>query len=220
MNGGKSANTGKTGHHPVRAHLEHLCGKSSRTEYGEEPSHCQGRIRAKEWCAEGPYRGRGPRGYRRTDARIWEDVAERLTEHGCIDASDMEVSVENGLVTLSGTVQSRDEKRAAEDTAFTVAGVRDVNNRLTVAPRFPRGGAAHGGRPVRTGMHVYDSEDDYVGWVIEVRQQDFLVERPHLTDVYIPQEVITEIGDDRITLSVTCEEVETEDWPQAMLIPE
>jgi len=53
---------------------------------------------------EGPHAGRGPRNYKRSDNRIEEDINDRLTEHSMIDASDVEVSVQNGEVTLRGHV--------------------------------------------------------------------------------------------------------------------
>jgi hypothetical protein len=80
----------------------------------------------------GPYVGYGPRGYHRTDERIFEDVCERLTEHGDIDATDIEVGVVAGEVTLSGTVATRAQKRLAEDVADGVTGVNEVHNRLRV----------------------------------------------------------------------------------------
>ena len=79
---------------------------------------------------QGPFAGRGPRGYRRSDERIREDVADRLTEHGDVDASEIELDVRDGVVTLSGTVEDRRQKRLAEDAAESVSGVVDVNNRL------------------------------------------------------------------------------------------
>ncbi len=51
------------------------------------------------------HRGRGPKGYLRSDSRINEDVHDRLTDHPRLDASDISVSVENGEVTLSGFVR-------------------------------------------------------------------------------------------------------------------
>lgn len=80
----------------------------------------------------GTHAGRGPKGYRRDDNRITEDVNERLTHDPHIDASDIEVSVSNGEVTLSGTVTSRDAKRHAEDLVEMVSGVSDVNNQIRV----------------------------------------------------------------------------------------
>lgn len=72
-------------------------------------------------------------GYRRPDTRIADDICDRLTRHGWIDATDIEVRVENGEVTLEGTVDSRRAKRLAEDVADSVSGVQDVHNRLRIA---------------------------------------------------------------------------------------
>jgi len=88
---------------------------------------------------QGPHAGRGPRGYTRTDERIREDVCDRLAEHGYVDASDIDVRVNDGEVTLEGSVRERREKRIAEDVAERVAGVRDVHNLL----RVNREGAGH-----------------------------------------------------------------------------
>ncbi len=80
----------------------------------------------------GPYQGVGPRGYQRSDQRISEDICDLLTMHGSVDASDIEVNVQNGEVTLEGTVPSRAMKRMAEDTAESVSGVQDVHNHLHI----------------------------------------------------------------------------------------
>jgi osmotically-inducible protein OsmY len=77
------------------------------------------------------YRGRGPKGYRRSDERIKEDVNDRLSE-GYLDASDIEVEVQNSEVTLTGTVNNRNDKRRAEDIAESVSGVTNVENRIRV----------------------------------------------------------------------------------------
>lgn len=79
------------------------------------------------------HRGRGPKGYVRSDARIEEDVNDRLTDDGLLDASDIEVDVAEREVTLSGTVASRTAKRRAEDLADSVSGVEHVQNNLRVA---------------------------------------------------------------------------------------
>ena len=78
--------------------------------------------------------GRGPKGFR-TDERIHSDVCEVLARHGDIDASDVEVQVENGEVTLSGTVADRRTKRLAEDVVAQCRGVADVHNRLKASRR-------------------------------------------------------------------------------------
>jgi hypothetical protein len=83
----------------------------------------------------GPLAGLGPKGYVRSDERIWEEVNERLREHGEIDATNVTVGVTNREVTLEGTVEDRWTKRLVEDAAQSVRGVTDVHNHLRVAPR-------------------------------------------------------------------------------------
>lgn len=95
--------------------------------YGEGPDRDYRRERPR-----GSFRGRGPKGYVRPDDRIREDVCDRLTDDPAIDASNIEVQVGGGEVTLSGTVDSRDEKRRAEDAIDSVSGLRDVRNMLTI----------------------------------------------------------------------------------------
>jgi osmotically-inducible protein OsmY len=80
----------------------------------------------------GPYKGVGPRGWRRQDDRIQDDVAERLAWDPSVDASDVEVTVTEGDVMLQGSVDTRAQRRRAEDLAWSVDGVHDVQNRLRV----------------------------------------------------------------------------------------
>lgn len=82
------------------------------------------------------FRGVGPRGYTKSDARIHEQVSDGLADDGELDASDMEVLVRGGEVTLNGYVWSRQDKRRAEDIADTIAGVVHVQNNLRV--KHPR----------------------------------------------------------------------------------
>jgi hypothetical protein len=84
----------------------------------------------------GPHTGKGPKGYQRSDESVFEDACGRLSDHGWLDAGDIEVRVENGEVILEGTVPDRRSKRLAEDLVAGVRGVWDVHNRL----RVPREG--------------------------------------------------------------------------------
>lgn len=103
--------------------------------YGNRPSY-----ESDEWqtsreqtrTSRGQFRGVGPRGYRRSDERIKEDVCQCLTDDHHIDASNIEVAVKDREVVLTGTVQSRAEKRHAEDLIERLPGVRDVVNSLRV----------------------------------------------------------------------------------------
>ena len=82
---------------------------------------------------EANHRGRGPKGYQRSDNRIEEDINERLSDDGWVDASDVSLQVQNGEVVLSGTVPDRFSKRRAEDICESVSGVRQVENRIRVS---------------------------------------------------------------------------------------
>jgi hypothetical protein len=94
--------------------------------------------RAKDSLREGwqdikeTFAGKGPKGYKRSDDRIREDVCERLTRHPAIDASEIDITVRSGEVTLSGTVPNRRMKRLAEDVVEEIAGVNDVTNQIHV----------------------------------------------------------------------------------------
>jgi osmotically-inducible protein OsmY len=84
---------------------------------------------------EGQHRGKGPKSYRRSDDRIREEINDRLSESHDIDASDIEVIVENGDVILSGMVESRHAKRLAEDIGESISGVKNIENRLRIRPQ-------------------------------------------------------------------------------------
>ncbi|MET0384322.1 MAG: BON domain-containing protein [Polyangiales bacterium] len=75
---------------------------------------------------------RGPKGYKRSDERIREDVSDKLAQQYKLDPSEIEVAVANGDVTLTGTVQSRHEKFLAEELTDDVSGVNEVHNHLRV----------------------------------------------------------------------------------------
>lgn len=87
------------------------------------------------------HRGRGPKNYVRSDERIRDDVNDRLADDRWVDASDINVEVGKGEVTLSGEVSDRYAKRRAEDCAEAVSGVRHVQNNLRYRALSARGGA-------------------------------------------------------------------------------
>lgn len=91
------------------------------------------RRRERDRNLRGEYRGKGPKNYSRSDDRIKEDINDRLSDDPFIDASDIDVTVSNAEVTLTGTVDHRSTKRRAEDLAESVSGVKNVENRLRVS---------------------------------------------------------------------------------------
>jgi hypothetical protein len=88
-------------------------------------------IQSGSWSnTRGQFAGKGPKNYTRSDERIREDVNEMLTQHPDIDASDIEVEVENGVVTLNGAVPDKQSKRMCEDAIENLPGVKDVRVEL------------------------------------------------------------------------------------------
>lgn len=78
------------------------------------------------------YSGIGPKGYKRSDERIYEDVCESLMRHRAIDASDIAVKVTKGMVNLTGKVDSRPARQLVEKVALNIPGVTEVKNELSV----------------------------------------------------------------------------------------
>lgn len=107
---------------------------------GDEVASWFGDEEAEQRRRQDQHRGRGPRGYARSDDRIREDVNDRLTDDGMLDASDIDVQVSDREVTLTGEVSSRADKRRAEDIAEDVSGVSHVQNNLRVRKTGESGG--------------------------------------------------------------------------------
>jgi len=77
-------------------------------------------------------RGLGPKGYKRPDERISDEVNLALTDDPWLDASEIDATVANGEVTLSGKVANRDAKHRAEHLIEDLSGVTHVQNNLRV----------------------------------------------------------------------------------------
>jgi osmotically-inducible protein OsmY len=77
-------------------------------------------------------RGKAPRGYKRSDERIREDICERMMDNGELDASDVEIEVHEGVVKLSGNCSCRHSKNAIEEIVDGVSGVNDIDNQIKV----------------------------------------------------------------------------------------
>jgi hypothetical protein len=79
---------------------------------------------------KGPYAGRGPKGWRASDARLRERVCERLMDDPLLDAREIEVAVADGVVSLTGEAPRPADVRLAEQLARDAAGSAEVRNRL------------------------------------------------------------------------------------------
>ena len=97
-------------------------------------------MRGMTSTGERGHTGRGPMNYTRADHRIHEDVCDLLTEDDELDASEIDVRVERGEVTLTGHVANREMKRRAEEIADHVSGVRDIHHQLRIRGDRDRNG--------------------------------------------------------------------------------
>jgi len=141
----RNATTGARGDHPRHGRTAHD-GDPSRGWYGAQEGR-QDTYGSAGYLQQGKryrfdetgetrgraasFRGVRPRNYVRSDERLRELVNEQLTEAD-LDASDIEVKVNDGAVTLEGSVGARWMKHLAEDIVDECGGVADIHNHLRV----------------------------------------------------------------------------------------
>lgn len=68
----------------------------------------------------------------KTDSEVQHDVLVALEHEPTVDAAEIGVSVEDGIVTLNGTAGSFPERWAAGEAALSIADVRAVANEIKV----------------------------------------------------------------------------------------
>jgi osmotically-inducible protein OsmY len=76
----------------------------------------------------------------KTDSEIQKDIMEQLKWEPFLKASEIGVAVKNGVVTLSGQVDSFPKKLAAENAAKKIAGVKAIAEdiQIGVSPLYNR----------------------------------------------------------------------------------
>jgi osmotically-inducible protein OsmY len=68
------------------------------------------------------------------DEELEEEARSRLVWNPDLDASDIEVSVDNGMLALQGSVEAYWKKIHAEEIVSRLSGVLSIENELTVVP--------------------------------------------------------------------------------------
>lgn len=142
---GFGGSTGAGGYDPNERAYEHFTGADERSDLNRGYGGAGGSAAARR------AQRAGPKGYQRSDERIREDLCERLAMSSRVDVREVEVSVSGGVVTLSGTVQDRQQKYRIEDMADEVFGVKDVHNQIRVTRDSAMGREGSGGREGQSG---------------------------------------------------------------------
>lgn len=78
-------------------------------------------------------------GHTRPDARLLEEVTRVLGSHTLVPAGRVQASVAGACVTLSGDVDWDHQRVAAEHAVSPLLGVKAVDNRITVRPKWTTG---------------------------------------------------------------------------------
>ncbi|GAA4946237.1 BON domain-containing protein [Algibacter agarivorans] len=102
----------------------------------------------------------------KTDARIREDVINQLAWEPNIDDKQIGVTVDNGVVTLSGVVKSYNAKMAAEKAAKKVSGVKAVAEDIEVK---------YGDAFKKTDKEIAKAAVDALEWSVSVPDDKILV---------------------------------------------
>ena len=195
---------GYGGEQGMRSDMSFRGGRPFEKNWDYESRYGQG-------TSERNHSGKGPSGYRRSDDRIREDINDRLTDHPWIDATAIEVMVEGAEVTLTGEVETRDEKRMAEDVAESIPGVKDVHNKIkTRRGVFGRmfGGGHAKREEIRRGMMVEDKDHRQVGTVREVSDNEITIQREGGDTMTVRFDDTKEVKNERLCLDRKLDELE------------
>jgi osmotically-inducible protein OsmY len=72
-----------------------------------------------------------------TDDRKIENAAQASYNYRVVLEDRVKAKATDGVVTLTGTVQDKDDKGLAEDTVENLPGVKGVRNEISIAPGHP-----------------------------------------------------------------------------------
>jgi len=115
---------------------------------------------------------KGPKGYKRSDERIKEDVCDCLSRMEEIDSSEIEVTVSNGEVTLTGTVPERRMKFMAEQMCEGISAVTDVNNNIRVKRDESQQSGQGMGRSQQSTQQIGSTQSGQTGQAGQTGQQN------------------------------------------------
>lgn len=134
---GRPLSNGPLDRKPAMSRADDFGQADYSTTYGYDPQTRTGyRTDAQAVDAEVAAEPRtfAERGKRRagvSDRVLWAVIVERLEDERRIDLSEVQVLVQDGEVTLNGTVKHKGDKRRIEDIA-DIEGIDNVQNNLRV----------------------------------------------------------------------------------------
>ena len=68
--------------------------------------------------------------YQRSNEQISKDAYQRIEQHPLLETSCIDLNIEQGKVTIDGTVETLNLKEMLEQTLYHISGVSYVDNRL------------------------------------------------------------------------------------------
>jgi osmotically-inducible protein OsmY len=103
-----------------------------QSDFGSSQQRSRSGFGREGYGESGTHRGKGPKGYTRSDERLKEVICEKLTEDPMIDASEINIEVTGQTVKLTGSVDDRSTKYEVEELVERCGGVKDIDNQLRV----------------------------------------------------------------------------------------
>lgn len=87
---------------------------------------------SEETGMSGEHKGLGPKTAKTGEDPVLHAVHDALTHEAWLDATDIELLVTGGKVTLTGTVNTEQQRELAGKTSAAAKGVTEVVNNLTI----------------------------------------------------------------------------------------
>jgi osmotically-inducible protein OsmY len=69
-----------------------------------------------------------------SDRQLRQEILDVFQWDPCIEARHIGLAVDNGVITLTGAVESENERIATEEAVYHVAGVRSLLDKIEVRP--------------------------------------------------------------------------------------
>jgi hypothetical protein len=129
-----------------------------------------------------------------TDDRIREAVRERLARLQVLDVDSLSITVNDGEVTLQGTLVEFWRRQLAEDVVRAIPGVRAVHNQLQIVPDRVR-------REIVASMDVVNDLLQSLGSVAEVYGDSMIMNCASGPRVYVPFDSILGVADEFVVVN-------------------